>query len=61
MPHKSKVPQARARLAAAQIVLIFVVQVRAIFSAEFQKHKELFPGTDGEASESKWANNSFET
>mmetsp|Transcript_14559 Transcript_14559/g.24469 ORF Transcript_14559/g.24469 Transcript_14559/m.24469 type:complete len:506 (-) Transcript_14559:1715-3232(-) len=27
----------------------FVVQVRAIFTAEFQKHKDLFPGTDGEA------------
>jgi hypothetical protein len=29
----------------------FVVQVRAIFFAEFQKHKELFPGIDGEATE----------
>jgi len=27
----------------------FIVQVRAIFFAEFQKHKDLFPGTDGEA------------
>ena len=39
----------------------FVVQVRAIFTAEFQKHKDLFPGTDGEASESKWVYNLFET
>ena len=29
----------------------FVVQVRAIFCDEFKKHKDLFPGTDGEASE----------
>jgi len=27
----------------------FVVKVRAIFIAEFAKHKELFPGIDGEA------------
>ncbi len=27
----------------------FIVQVRAIFFAEFQKHKESFPGVDGEA------------
>jgi hypothetical protein len=27
----------------------FIVKVRAIFFAEFQKHKDLFPGTDGEA------------
>mmetsp|Transcript_22443 Transcript_22443/g.35218 ORF Transcript_22443/g.35218 Transcript_22443/m.35218 type:complete len:509 (+) Transcript_22443:65-1591(+) len=27
----------------------FVVQVRSIFFAEFEKHKKLFPGTDGEA------------
>ncbi|KAL7491472.1 hypothetical protein ACHAWT_001019, partial [Skeletonema menzelii] len=27
----------------------FVVKVRSIFFAEFQKHKEIFPGTDGEA------------
>ena len=27
----------------------FVVKVRAIFLLEFQKHKELFPGADGEA------------
>mmetsp|Transcript_9149 Transcript_9149/g.11554 ORF Transcript_9149/g.11554 Transcript_9149/m.11554 type:complete len:506 (+) Transcript_9149:115-1632(+) len=27
----------------------FIVQVRAIFFAEFQRHKDLFPGTDGEA------------
>ena len=35
--------------------------MRAIFTAEFQKHKDLFPGTDGEASESKWVYNLFET
>jgi len=29
----------------------FGVQVRAIFCDEFKKHKDLFPGTDGEASE----------
>lgn len=29
----------------------FAVRVRAIFLAEFQKHKQLFPGIDGEASE----------
>ena len=28
----------------------FIVKVRAIFFAEFEKHKELFPGTDGEVS-----------
>jgi len=27
----------------------FVVKVRAIFLAEFQKHKSIFPGVDGEA------------
>lgn len=27
----------------------FVVNVRSIFMTEFQKHKDLFPGTDGEA------------
>lgn len=32
----------------------FVTKVRAVFLAEFQEHKDQFPGVNGEASEYAW-------